>query len=261
MKTVCTSVYLGTIIRPIKGSSQLSRMLAARLALDWVTRVTSENYELRTILQAMARGEDVWREFLDMLGPFILHILKHDYGFYTEYDEHARHEALHDIYLRVATYADRMSKTADMASYKAYLRKIIRTVMCNRWRILRRWRRETSLEALEGSGASANPGIQPVCPRAEPLGWLENAWQTKHVGPAIHRAVNTVAAKSRDPKKTKLILRHRLLQETPYPEIAARAGMDVDAVRHVVHYYRKTVIQEARQALGLTEPKGDSNAR
>ncbi|MCD6282143.1 sigma-70 family RNA polymerase sigma factor [bacterium] len=207
--------------------------------------------KLREVLRALARGADGWREFLDLFGPFILHILKHDYALYQEYDEHSRQEVLHDIYLRAAKYAGRLSKnTTTVGSYKGYLRRIIKTVMSSNGRILRRWRREVSLEKAQETGfqAPANPGFNP-------LKWLTNQWKENRIVPSARAAIGKAASSSRDPAKTAYILERRLLAEDPYTDIAEATGMEVDAVRHVVHYYREDIIHEMRSALGIKMQK------
>ena len=202
--------------------------------------------KLREVLRALARGADGWREFLDLFGPFILHILKHDYALYQEYDEHSRQEVLHDIYLRAAKYAGKMGTSITAETYRAYLRRIIRTVMSSNGRILRRWRREVSLEKAQETGfqAPANPGFNP-------LKWLETQWKAKGILPVARAAIGKAASGSRDPAKTAHILERKLLNEDPYAQIAEEVGMDVDAVRHVVHYYREDIIHEMRSALGI----------
>jgi DNA-directed RNA polymerase specialized sigma24 family protein len=203
--------------------------------------------KLREVLRALARGADAWRDFLDLFGPFIMHILKEDYALYEEYDAHSREEVLHDIYLRAARYAGRLSKSKTTpGAYRAYLRRIIKTVMSGNGRILRRWRREISLERAQEAGfqAPANPGFNP-------LRWLENRWRTKSIIPAARAAIGKVAGGSRDPARTAYILERRLLAEDPYADIAEAAGMEVDAVRHVVHYYRDEVVREVRDAMGV----------
>lgn len=203
--------------------------------------------ELRAVLRALARGEDAWREFLDMFGPFILHILKEDYALYEEYDRHSREDVLHDVYLRAAKYAGKLSRSETTASsYKGYLRRIIKTVMSNNGRILRRWRREVSLEVAQEAGfqATANPGFNP-------LKWLETQWKAKGILPVARAAIGKIADSSRDPAKTAHILERKLLNEDPYAEIAIDVGMDVDAVRHVVHYYREEIIRDVRSAMGI----------
>ncbi len=202
--------------------------------------------KLREVLRALARGEDVWRQFLDMFGAFILHILKEDYALYQEYDEHSRQEVLHDIYLRAAKYAGKIGTSTTAETYRAYLRRIIRTVMSSNGRILRRWRREVSLEKAQEAGFQASAHLS-----FDPMKWLENQWRDRRIVPAARAAIGKVAGGSRDPAKTACILERRLLAEDPYTDIAEATGMEVDAVRHVVHYYREEVIREMRSALGL----------
>jgi len=206
------------------------------------------------MLRALARGEDAWRGFVDGYGPLILHILRRDYAFYDEYDEHSRLEVLHDIYLRVTRYAANLGGNATPASFKGYLRRIIRTVMCNRSRVLKRWRREISLDEVP---ESADVVYQPRAPN--PLAWLEEQWRNSAVAPKLRAAIIAVSQRSREPERTRLILERKLLTEAPYPEIAQAVGMGVDAVRHVVHYYRPHVLEEMRKILGLAPAAETAN--
>lgn len=208
--------------------------------------VDSDTKKLRFLLWSMARGQDVWEDFLGLVGPFIYHILKEDYCFYEEYDEHTRHEILHDIYLRVAKYSGGTAGRLDFDAYKAYLRKTIRTVMTNKRRILARWNREISLESL------SDRTVKTALPHVpDPVTWFEEKWRSRSVTPAVKAAIARVAAHSRESTKTERILLRRLVEGSGYEEIAEDAGIGVDAVRHVVHYYSERVIDEARAILGV----------
>ncbi|OPX21878.1 MAG: hypothetical protein B1H03_05750 [Planctomycetales bacterium 4484_113] len=266
--TVCFTIGLRDIIAAYGfGGEELAASFRARawlrvrawLRWSWMNSsaaksahitADAESQSLHRILRALARGEDVWREFLDLFGPFILHILKHDYALYDDYDDHSRQEVLHDIYLRVAKYAGRMGRSTTLATYRGYLRRIIRTVMSNNGRILRRWKREVSIDHVNESGfqMAADPALNP-------LKWLETQWRARSIIPAAKKAIRMAASRSRDPLKTTRILERRLLAEAPYSEIADEVAMEVDAVRHVVHYYRHLVIQRVRSQLAVQGPK------
>lgn len=260
MTSTCTPAVLRAIISPYLCLGIPARNPFGQQAWAGQVAMDPSTDRLTHILAEMARGSDVWDEFVDLLGPFILHVLKDDYGFYQEYDSHARQEILHDIYLRVVTYADRYKGPTGSSAYYGYLRKIIRTVIVNRLRIMRRWQREISLEAVTDGHHSANPGYLQSTREPGPLDWLEALWKSRQVSPVVRTAIKSVATQARDHRKTRLILEQRLLYEKPYGEIARLVGMEVDAVRQTVHYYREKVILEARNTLGLVPGEGESNA-
>jgi len=201
--------------------------------------------QLRVILLSMARGKDVWQDFLDLVGPFIYHILKEDYCFYKEYDEHTRQEILHDIYLRAARYAGRAARNSTIETYKGYLRKIIRSVMCNKRRVLARCHRTIySDEVASPDAARGNLGLNPS-------NWIEEQLMLQSVRKAVSQAITNAAKGAREPDKTARILERRLLTGDGYPDIATDYGMEIDAVRHIVHYYNDGVMSEARSMLGV----------
>jgi len=218
-----------------------------RSGLAWVMvgRMDSSTQQLRVILLSMARGKDVWEDFLSLVGPFIYHILKEDYCFYKEYDEHARQEILHDIYLRAARYAGRAARGSTIETYKGYLRKIIRSVMCNKKRALARCHRTIYCEDIAaGDGAIANPGH-------DPSNWIEEQLMLRSIRKAVAQAIANATKSAREPDRTAKILERRLLTGDGYPDIAADYGMEIDAVRHIVHYYDDGVMTEARSMLGV----------
>jgi len=223
-----------------------------RSGLFWriVVRMDSSTQQLRVILSFMASGKDVWKDFLDLVGPFIYHILKEDYCFYKEYDEHTRQEILHDIYLRAARYASRAARGSTIDSYKGYLRKIIRSVMCNKRRVLARCNRTIYCHEVASRDAVAR---NPV---SNPSNWIEEQLMLRSVRKAVAQAIVTATKGAREPDKAARILERRLLSGDGYPDIATDYGMEIDAVRHIVHYYNDGVMSEARSMLGVNSEGG-----
>lgn len=64
----------------ITGPELIIHPATIRSGFAWVMvgRMDSNTQQLRVILTSMARGKDVWENFLDLVGPFIYHILKED---------------------------------------------------------------------------------------------------------------------------------------------------------------------------------------
>jgi hypothetical protein len=64
----------------ISGPELIIHPATIRSGFAWVMvgRMDSSTQQLRVILSSMARGKDVWEDFLSLVGPFIYQLLKED---------------------------------------------------------------------------------------------------------------------------------------------------------------------------------------
>lgn len=190
---------------------------------------------LKECLTDMARGRDAWETFLELQGPFILHILKSDYGFYDEFDQHTRQEVLHDIYLRTAKYSGRIAGCDSEAAIRGYLRRIIRSIMSNKRRIARKIRREISLEdGVTEPVSTSTTGFNP-------LSWIEDSWWGRNTLPLITRAIGRAVVDSRQVERNRQILEMRILEGSSYREISQTCEIREDAARRLVSDYRPRI--------------------
>lgn len=122
--------------------------------------------------------------------------------------------------------------------------------MCNKRRALSRCHRTIYCEdVIAGHGASGNPG-------PDPSNWIEEQLMLRSVRKAVSQAIMSATKSAREPDKTARILERRLLTGDGYPDIASDYEMEVDAVRHIVHYYNDGVMSEARSMLGVKSEGG-----
>lgn len=214
--------------------------------------------KLNRCLAAMARGEDVWDDFIELVGRYILHVLINDYALYDEYHEHERQEILHDIYLKVKRNAFRFSASVSRPEYLSYLRKTIRSVMTDRGRIQQRLKRQMQVEPLDE--ATATPADHSL---VDPLGIIEQHWRERATLKAVDRAIVQISQGAQNTRTVAIVLRCRLLKGQDYKQITSAAGISVDAARQIVRYYKNRVIQQSRQSLGLIPAEGgiDEKAR
>ena len=184
----------------------------------------------------MSRG-DSWERFLQLLGPFILHVLKSDYGFYEDFDQHTRQEILHDIYIRTARHAQKLATFDSAAIIRAYIRKVITSVMSNKRRMLRRWHREIQLDPEQTELMTKN-----TSGHFNPLTWLEDTWFSRNRETLLLAAVQQAVQHSQKPKRNQRILEMKLLEGKAYSEIASMNGTSEDAARQTVSYFRPKVL-------------------
>jgi len=204
------------------------------------------------ILTAMDRGEDVWDEFLELAGRFILHVLINDYAFFDDYSDHDRQEILHDIYLKVKRNAFRFSGGVNMQAYRGYLRKTIRSVMADRLRNLLRLKRNATIDTLDDHSESL-----PDRTQSDPLKRLEAHWRERATHSAVHGAILQVSQGAQNSRQVRRVLQGRLLKGNSYKDIAATCGLSVDSARHIVHYYKGRVLDEIRKRLTCVMPEGE----
>jgi RNA polymerase sigma factor (sigma-70 family) len=183
-------------------------------------------YDEHRCLRRLCQGQDVWKEFLGQFGKFIYcELAKHGFPDGPDRDDLIQEITVKLISNNFAVIRRHLAAKTDF-SFKAVLRTVVYSVVCNEWS--RRRRRGASSADID-----AHPMAKAIFERR----WADNPARQLYRDVRLNCLLQQVVGHSGN-SRAFFILFHRYAEGLAVNEIAEQMEMSPNAVSQQLRYYR-----------------------